>query len=144
MLTYYNQDDSLKSMVLGNAKRSARWALQILKEQPEEFTDIQNLSLALDNGINHKAFSSEEINHLLGTLSPFENSARTPWLEKNYHRDKTLVRGGFIYGHRYNGLYQELAYLYAAAGNTWIGFKVSGQLVSNTRKIFTRMIMVHS
>ena len=91
---YFNQDDSLKSMVLGNAKRSARWALQILKEQPEEFTDIQNLSLALDNGINHKAFSSEEINHLLEILSPFENSARSPWLEKNYDKDKTLVRGG--------------------------------------------------
>ena len=116
-LAYYlNQEESLKSIVLRNAKRSARWALQILKEQPEEFTDISNLSLALDNGINHKAFSSEEINDLLGILSPFENNPRTPWLEKNYEKDKTLVRGFFNYGHRYNGLYQELAYLYAAAG----------------------------
>ena len=113
---YFNQDESLKSIVLRNAKRSARWALQILKEQPEEFTDIPNLSLALDNGINHKTFSSEEINDLLKILSPFENNSRASWLKKNYEKDKTLVRGFFNYGHRYNGLYQELAYLYAAAG----------------------------
>ena len=68
--------------------------MHILKEQPEDFSDILNLSLALDNGINHKDFLMEEINQLLKILSPFENNSRTPWLEKNYQRDKVLVRGG--------------------------------------------------
>ena len=68
------------------------WALQIFKKQPEDFSDIQNLSLALDNGINHKVFSTEEINQLLAIISPFENNQDT-WLEKNYQRDKVLVRG---------------------------------------------------
>jgi hypothetical protein len=113
----FNQDKSLKSLVTSNAKRSAHWALQILKEQPHAFSDIQNLSLALDNGINHAVFSQEEISQLLLILSPFENTSRTPWIERNYHRDKVLVRGGFAYGLRFNGLYQDLAYLYAAAGN---------------------------
>ena len=113
---FFNQDKSLKSIVLSNAKRSARWAMQIFKEQPEDFTDIQNLSLALDNGINHKIFSPEEIDQLLKIISPFENNARNPWLEKNYQRDKVLQRGSQNYGPRYNGLYQDLAYLYSAAG----------------------------
>ncbi len=118
LASFFNQDESLKSLVTSNAKRSAQWAMQIFKEQPEDFTDIQNLSLALDNAINHKVFSPEEINQLLKIISPFENNARTTWLEKNYQRDKVLVRGGQNYGPRFNGLYQDLAYLYAATGRT--------------------------
>jgi energy-coupling factor transporter ATP-binding protein EcfA2 len=114
---YFNQDESLQSIVTNHAKRSARWALQIYKVQPEGFTDIQNLSLLMDNAINHKAFSAEEINQLLNILSPFENNARTKWLEENFKRDKNLQRGSQNYGIRYNGLYQDLAYLYVAVGN---------------------------
>ena len=116
MASYFNQDEKLNTIVRSSAKRSANWALQILKTQPEEFTDIQNLSLALDNSINHKIFSPEEINQLLKILSPFENASRTPWLERNYQRNKVLVRGALNYGIRFNSLYQDLAYLYAAAG----------------------------
>ncbi len=115
---FYNKDESLNSLVTRNAKRSARWAMHIFKEQPQDFSDIQNLSLALDNGINHKVFSPEEIGVFLKILSPFENDSRTPWVEKNYQRDKLLVRGSQNYGPRFNGLYQDLAYLYAASANT--------------------------
>ncbi|MCY7310651.1 MAG: hypothetical protein LH619_07725, partial [Chitinophagaceae bacterium] len=115
---FVNQDESLNSIDTRNAKRSARWAMHIFKVQPEGFTDIQNLSLALDNGINHKIFSPDEIDQLLKILSPFENESRTPWLEKNYQQDILLVRGSLNYGPRFNGLYQDLAYLYAAVGNT--------------------------
>lgn len=79
---FFNPDESLKSIVVSSAQRSALWAMQLLKEQPEGFTDIQNLSLALNNGINHKIYSVEEINQLLEILSPFENKERTPWVEK--------------------------------------------------------------
>jgi hypothetical protein len=113
---FFKQNDSLNSLVNRNAKRSARWAIDIIKKQPVDFTDIQNLSLALENGINNKIFSAEEINQLLEILSPFESETRTTWVERNYQRDKVLVRGGFNYGPRFNGLYQDLAYLYAAAG----------------------------
>jgi energy-coupling factor transporter ATP-binding protein EcfA2 len=114
--SFFNQDELFRSIVTRNAKRSARWAIHIFKEQPEGFSDIQNLSLALDEGINHSALSPEEISQLLKILSPFENSSRTLWVEKNYQRDKVLIRGGNDYGPRFNGLYQDLAYLYAALG----------------------------
>jgi hypothetical protein len=113
---FINQDDSLRSLVTRNANRSAKWAAKILNDQPKDFSDIQFLSLALENGINYKLFSSDEISQLLKILSPFENESRTPWIESNYQRDKVLGRGTNNYGLRFNGLYQDLAYLYAAAG----------------------------
>jgi hypothetical protein len=112
----FNENDSLKSLVTRNAKRSAHWAMRIFKDQPADFSDVQNLSLALDNGLNNAIFSPEEINLLLAIISPFENNSRTVWLQKNYQQDKVLARGGNDYGPRFNGLYQDLAYLYAAAG----------------------------
>ena len=113
---FLNQTGLLQSLETHNAKRSAFWSLQIFKQQPKGFSDVQDLSLALENGINHKIFSSEEINQLLQILSPFENKTRSPWIEENYQHDKVLARGGNNYGIPFNGLYQDLAYLYAAAG----------------------------
>ena len=118
LASFFNDDEALHSLVMRNANRSAHWALQIFKDQSAGFDDIQFLSLALDNGINHKMYTGEEIDQLLKILSPFENKLRTPWVEKNYKKDKVLARGNFSYGPHFNGLYQDLAYLYAAAGNS--------------------------
>ena len=40
------------------------------------------------------------------------------WVTDNYNRDIVDERGFYRYGPMFNGLYQELAYLYAASGNT--------------------------
>lgn len=114
---YLNQNDTLKELVENNARRSARLALSVFKDQPRDFSDIQHLSLALDNGINNKIFTLDEINQLLNILSPLENENKGQWIEKNYNRDIVLIRGGNQYGSKFNGLYQDLAYLYAASGN---------------------------
>ncbi len=114
---YFNPSDTMQSMLKTNAARSARMALQIFREQPQSFNDIQFLSLALDNGINYKVFTGEEISELLTIISPFENGDRSAWLLDNYARDKVLIRGAQTYGIRYHGLYQDLTYLYAASGN---------------------------
>lgn len=140
---FFNQDESLKSIVQSNASRSARWAMHIFKEQPEDFTDIQNLSLALDNGINHKIFSPEEINQLLGIISPFENNKKTPWFQKNYQRDKVLIRGNLNYGPRFNGLFQDLAYLYAAAGRTEMVLQCMDTLLQYQAGFFQNDLATH-
>ncbi len=113
---YFNPDVRIENLVKSNAARSAQWAMHIFKAQPKGFKDIQLLSAALDNGINYKIFNDEELNFLLITLSPFETNNLSPWLKENYARDKVLIRGSQTYGIRYNGLFQDLAYLYAAAG----------------------------
>jgi energy-coupling factor transporter ATP-binding protein EcfA2 len=114
--SFFDLDNSLKTLDIHNAKRAANWAMQVFEKQPADFNDIQSLSLALDNGINHAVFSPEEINHILAILSPFENHARTAWVTNNYAEDRKLVRGFLNYGIPFNGLYQDLAYLYAATG----------------------------
>jgi len=116
MAHLYHPDDTLGQLGIHNARRSANMALQVLQDQPEDFSDIRFLNLALENGINHRVFTLDEINQLLNILSPFENPQRSEWVEKNYQRDKVQVRGVYSYGTKFNGLYQELAYLYAALG----------------------------
>ncbi len=115
---YTNPDEKLNSLIQRNAKRSANSSLQVFKKQPKDFDNIRYLNLALENGISHKILSAEDISGLLGILSPFENDSRSPWVENIYQRNKVNIHGGSNYGPKHNGLYQELAYLYAASGNS--------------------------
>lgn len=114
----YLADPRIEQWRLRNAVRSAHWVMQIAEQQPTGFKDIQEFSLALENAINYKAFSSSEIEKLLAILSPFENTSRSGWLQTNFQQDKIMERGELGYGFFFNGLYQELAYLYAAAGRS--------------------------
>jgi energy-coupling factor transporter ATP-binding protein EcfA2 len=114
---YYNPDPAIAQWRQNNALRSGRWAINILEKQPANYDDIQNLNLALENAINYKALNEEELKKLIAVLSPFENGLQSEWLQTNFNRDKILIRGAQDYGFSFNGLYQELAYLYAASGN---------------------------
>jgi energy-coupling factor transporter ATP-binding protein EcfA2 len=117
---HYNPDPQISEWRKRNALRSARWSYKIAETQPANFDDIQDFTLALENAINYKIFTSDEIKKLLQVLSPFENGLQTEWLKSNFSKDKLLLRGsqGTNYGFKHNGLYQELAYLYAASGNS--------------------------
>lgn len=125
----YSGDKAIEALVKNNARRSARWAMHVFQNQPHDFDDVQNLSLALENGINHQIYTKDEISQLLGIISPFENPKPSEWVIENFQRDKLLVRGGFTYGLRFNGLYQDLAYLYAATGNTDAALKCMDSLL---------------
>lgn len=116
--SFFNPDPKLRALAERNGRRAARWVMQILQAAPEGFDEMRYLSLALENGINYKGFSPEERNQVLQQLSPFENNARTKWVENNFQQAKIQGRGTYFYGAKFNGLFQELAYLYAANGNT--------------------------
>jgi hypothetical protein len=117
-MAYYNNPDPVIDRVRQkHALRSGQWALKILEKQPAGYDDIQNVNLALEHAINYKALKAEEIKKFIETLSPFENGLQSNWLQSNFQRDKILIRGTQDYGFSFNGLYQELAYLYAASGN---------------------------
>jgi len=100
------------------ARKAADWALAIAEKQPAGVTNMQEFNLAIENGLNGGVFTPEERRKLLAILSPFENTQRSTWLQENYKLDKLMDRGEQGYGFLFNGLYQELAYLYAAEGNT--------------------------
>ncbi|ULQ51014.1 ATP-binding protein [Flavihumibacter fluvii] len=101
-----------------NVQRAALWAMFIAKQQPEGFKDIQQFTLALEYAISNQAYSPDEIGILLHILSSFENQQPSKWLQENFKVDKILLRGELGYGAFFNGLYQEMAYLYGAAGNS--------------------------
>jgi energy-coupling factor transporter ATP-binding protein EcfA2 len=115
---YYNPDPLIAKWRNRNALRSAKWALQIASTQPAGFSDMQNFTVALENAINYHAFTENELKNLIATLSPFDGGLNTEWLKSNFFIDKILLRGVIGYGTKFNGLYQDLAYLYAATGNS--------------------------
>ncbi len=134
---YYNPSPDLHDFVISNAGRSAEWATFIFETQPEGFTDIQNLHTTLENALNNSVFAPDEINNILNNISPFENERLSGWLKENYRRDKLLIRGAQpIYGSRYNGLYQELAYLYAAVGDSEMALQSLDSLLQNQNTYF--------
>ena len=119
MAYFYHPDSLLYSWKKRNADQQAQWTLKILQDQPVGFTDMLNFNLALENAINYHSYTNKDLKYITDLLSPFENGLKSPWLQSNYDKGKLMVRGAMDmgYGFNFNGLYQELAYLYAADGN---------------------------
>jgi energy-coupling factor transporter ATP-binding protein EcfA2 len=113
----YNPSNELLTIRNKVAEYSAILVKHILTVQPTGFKEINQLNAALENAINYKAFTTSDLAWLLQILSPFENEKRTDWVVNNYAKDKLADRSSRDYGFKFNGLYQELAYLYAASGN---------------------------
>lgn len=115
---YYNADQQILEWKKRNAKRSAKWSLHVLRNKPFGFEEVQKLTIALENGINYRMFSESEADELIAILSPLEGNEVSLWIKDHFHRDKLLIRGSLEYGFKFNGLYQQLAYLYASKGNS--------------------------
>ena len=114
----YTANQQIDQLIKKNAQRSAKWVMTIAEQQPAGYTDMQEFFIAIENAINYRALTEADINKLLNILSPFENTSRTPWVQSNFMQDKIMIRGENDYGFFFNGLYQDLAYLYAAKGNS--------------------------
>ncbi|WP_373497201.1 hypothetical protein, partial [Aquiflexum sp.] len=115
---YYNPDTQINSWRESNAKRSGNMVLHVLETQPADFSDIINLTLALEHAVNYRVFSPDETQRLIQILSPFEKEIQSDWVSVNFNSDNLLLRGATNYGFRSNGLYQQLAYLFASQGNS--------------------------
>jgi energy-coupling factor transporter ATP-binding protein EcfA2 len=120
MAGFNNPNEKISILKKRNAVRGAKWVLLVLNKQPAGFTDFQDFNFLLENAINYQVFTKAELGKLLGVLSPFENGLQSAWLRSGFAKEKLLVRGAERsgYGFNFNGLYQELAYLYAALGNS--------------------------
>ena len=126
---YFNTIPALDSFVRHNAKRSAALSMAILKEKPADFQNIQFLSLAISESLNAAALSATQINYLIHELSPFENSERDSWVLSRYKRENPYRGGQNNYGFSYNGLYQQLGYLYAASGQAEMAARCTDSLI---------------
>ena len=114
---FYNSKEPLMRLQHENARRSAQALLATLEKTPANFEDILNFTSCLETALNFNTFSKEELARVINALSPFEAGTKSAWVTDHFKRDKLLIRGNQGYGFNFNGLYQELACLYAADGN---------------------------
>jgi energy-coupling factor transporter ATP-binding protein EcfA2 len=131
----YIPDSVNASLRLRNAVRCGKMVEKILETQPAGFDDIRNFNIALEAAINHQVFTNEEIKQIINVLSPFEHGLKTSWLQTNFQTDKLSIRGSEAqnYGFKHNGLYQELAYCYAAIGNSEKVLQCLDTLLANSQ-----------
>jgi len=141
---YYLQNERSEALVQSNARRSAAWSMHILLNRPEGFTDIQHLHLAIENSLNHRIFDQNDLGLILNILSPFESDERSSWVTENYPRDRILIRGAQpIYGNRHNGLFQLLAYVYAASGKPQMAIQSVDSILANQGSFFENDYTTH-
>jgi energy-coupling factor transporter ATP-binding protein EcfA2 len=114
---FYNPSTAIDSLRKKNAARSAAWVLRIFRTMPETFTAVSDLNIALENALNYGVLTNSEIEEIIRIISPFEGVTRSGWVVNNYRRDQLATRGFSDRSYNFNGLFQELAYLYAASGN---------------------------
>lgn len=112
----YTADPRLGQIRDRNASRSTEWALKILALEPKGFSDMNEWAVALENGLNYQKLNADAVRQVLLKISPYENSNRSPWVKNQFLADRIMERGEQNYGFSFNGLYQQLAYLYAAEG----------------------------
>ena len=138
MAYYYRPDPRFAVWRDSNVVRSGRWVQDILDAQPIGYHDIRNLNHALAYAISYQGFNKEELTKLINTLSPFQGGLKSDWLKNNYRLDKLILSGSEFqnYGFKHNGLYQQLAYLYAATGNSERALQSMDTLLANSQNNF--------
>ncbi len=108
----------INRLIRSNAARIGQWVTHLLTVQPAGYADMKEVYRGINNALTFHGLEEKEIRDLTALLSPFENANRSEWLQKNYQKDKQQVLGFFSYSINYNGLYQQLAHLYGALGET--------------------------
>jgi energy-coupling factor transporter ATP-binding protein EcfA2 len=114
----FSPSEQLTAFIRKNAARCATYVTHFLIQQPKGFSEMNSLHRVLEHALNHDALTDQELQQLLLILSPFENQTRSAWVLENYHRDNQMERSRLDYGFKFNGLFQELAYIYAVLGET--------------------------
>ena len=112
--------------------------LNVLSKAPKNFEDIINFTLALETAINFNAFTPEELVRVINSLSPFESNPKNDWVSNHFKQDQLLLRGYQGYGFNFNGLYQELACLYAADGEVDKALRSIDTLLKYTEPYYQR------
>ena len=118
---HYHVDESTEEIVRRQGQLLAEVVFNIIKEGKLSNIDVQELNEGIEMALILNAYSDEEIKELLEIMSPFE-STQSNFINNIYAKEKSLTIGGNQSKIIYNGLFHELAYLYASLGdvvNTW-------------------------
>jgi hypothetical protein len=128
---YFNPNPEIRKLVHRNAHRLGQWVLLVARKKPESFKNITAFDLALERAISLGELSEQERIELLSLLSPFEMKETDKWVSTKFARDIFSERGRFNYAFPFNGLYQELAYVYASLGQTSSVLRCLDSLIAN-------------
>lgn len=130
----YTPSASLDLVRKRNVTRGAQSVLHVLRTKPAGFSDAGVINSNLERAVSYQAFTTDELQEAISLLSPFDK-AQTPWVAACYNANQTL-RNGFYGAFTHNGLYQELAYLYAAAGNASLALQCVDTLLQYKEPYF--------
>ncbi len=113
---YYQDSNEWTTLSQKYAKALAKFILESLRA-PRVFAP-QGLTInnAIENILNHQDWTKDEVKEVLSFISPLENDFKNK-MPVTYDRDQSIQNGGLSSNMKYNGLYQELAYLYASIGD---------------------------
>jgi energy-coupling factor transporter ATP-binding protein EcfA2 len=136
LANHYNPKPEIDAYIKQLSAKSAEFSLHILRNQPSEYSEIQHLNYGIENGVTYGALSEQEAHEIISVLSPFHNDELSDWVKTNYDRDKLLVRSANVYGLKFNGLYQQLAYLFAYTGQTEMALKCIDSLLVHSQGYF--------
>ena len=79
--------------------------------------DIKALNIGIENTLNFRSLSLDQINEITNSISPFKNDQSSCLKFKKIFPANAKLNVGFAQTVSHNGGYEKLAYLYAARGD---------------------------
>ncbi len=112
---HFKPDERLSNMVKTRTRDLGELVYGIFQKGEGQNWNVKDLNEGLETALNHKVFSKEEIQNLTLWLSPLEGN-QTTFAGLIYSRERSINVGGQQHQLAFNGLYEELAFLYASLG----------------------------
>ncbi len=112
---HYNPDPILDAMVNRHSRRVGEIILMVMEGKVEGNWLVKELNEGIEYALNHKAFSEEEVQRLVDMMSPLDGGQNSV-AANFYRRDRSINVGAGQHPLAFNGLYEELAFLYARLG----------------------------
>lgn len=134
LLNYYSPGEEITKLLKSNNYRTANLVKFIVENNAENFGETSQLNTAIEHVLNSNMLTKVEILSLLEKLSPFEiEYENSSWLKENYKKAKLYEIGQGNQGSEginFTGLYQQVAYLYAAVGNIKMALQATDTLLN--------------
>ncbi len=112
---HFNPEERLSNMVKVKARDLGELVYQIFKKGEGKNWNVKELNEGLEYALNHRVYSNEEIQALIQWLSPLDGN-QSAFASAIYRAEKSINVGALQDQLAFNGLYEELAFLYASQG----------------------------
>lgn len=115
-VNYFQPSEKWGNLINKNTRTLKDYILEKLNSDNEFAPEALNLNFAFEVLLNSSAWADQELSELIKLISPLEENY-IGHLSDLYKKDNTIKVGYKSSTFNHNGLYQELAYMYANIGN---------------------------